>query len=112
MAWVMPRILYELRVREKVGPYKWIKKSRFYEAASPGEARGKYKGSGHIMWIEKASREKILGIGEFFKLGDTLLREFKQETNLALAQKEKEKEQVRKKRGFYDSRRKREEATY
>ena len=69
---------YEVRVRERVAPNKWVKKSKFFEAKSPREAVSMYKGNGHIMWAQKVSRERLLGIGEFFTMGDDLLREFRQ----------------------------------
>jgi len=105
----MARSLHEVRVREKVGPEKWTKKSKFYEAESPGEARKRYKGPGHIMWVEKVSREKLLGIGEFFKLGDSLLKELNQNPNIPLQEKEREKTRNRKRRIFNE---KRKEANY
>ena len=73
------RVKYEVRVREQVSPGKWMKKSRFYEAGSPGEASAHYDGPGRVMWVTKVSKEKLLGVGEFFKLGDKLLRELQDE---------------------------------
>jgi len=75
---VAVRVSYEVRIREQVAPYKWTKKSKFYFAKSSSEAAAKYKGPGLIMWVQKVSKEKLLGIGEFFTMGDTLLREFRQ----------------------------------
>ena len=53
------KVKYEIRIRECVEPGKFIngrwvdgryvKKSKFYFARSPGEARGNYSGSGYIM---------------------------------------------------------------
>lgn len=78
---------YEVRVRECIEPAKFVgggwtrgrytKKSKFYHVQGPQEAAQKYKGSGQIMHVEKVSREQLLGVGEFFKLGDQLLAEFK-----------------------------------
>jgi hypothetical protein len=96
----MPRETYEVRVREKVGPNKWVKKSKFYEASSSGEAGKHYEGTGYVMWVERVSREKLLGVGEFFRLGDKFLKELKEEQSLPLLEKQKEKERVRRKRGF------------
>jgi len=77
---------YEVRLRECIEPPKffngkwtrgkYIKKSKFYRTKGSKEAAQKYKGGGQIMHVEKSSREKLQGIGEFFKLGDELLREF------------------------------------
>ena len=77
---------YEVRIRECIEPPKFIdgkwrsgkyvKKSKFYRAKRPGDAAKKYRGNGQIMHVEKSSREKLHGIGEFFKLGDQLLQEF------------------------------------
>lgn len=77
---------YEIRIRECLDPPKfmegrwtrgkYVKKSKFYRAKGPGDAARKYKGPGQIMHVEKSSREKLHGIGEFFKLGDQLLNEF------------------------------------
>lgn len=75
----MGKKLYEVRVREKVGPSRYMKKNKFYNASSPGEARALYKGEGHIMWVEKVSREKLMGVGEFFSMGDRLMKEFARE---------------------------------
>ncbi len=66
---------YEVRVREDVGPSKQMKKSKFYFEIGPKEAEQHYKGRGHIMSSEKVPMERLLGIGEFFKLGDQLLKE-------------------------------------
>lgn len=84
----MARSWYEVRIRVCISPPKqadgrWIrgkytKKSKFYLAKSSQDAVGKYKGDGHIMYAEKVSREKLLGIGEFFRLGDELLKEFRE----------------------------------
>ena len=92
----MSRDSYEVRVREKIGSNKWVKKSKFYEANSSGEARERYRGDGHIMWVEKVSREKLLGVGEFFRLGEAFLRELKQEQSLPLVEHEREKAERRK----------------
>jgi len=83
----MSRIWYEVRVRECLEPPKnidgrwisgkYIKKSRFYFTNGPKEAAAKYRGNGHIIYVEKVGREKLLGIGEFFRLGNELLDEFK-----------------------------------
>lgn len=83
----MAKTWYEVRVRECISPPKHVdgrwtsgqytKKSKFYFTDGPKEAAGKYKGNGHIMYAEKVSRERLLGIGEFFRLGDELLKEFK-----------------------------------
>lgn len=72
------RTRYEVRVREQIAPQVWQKKSRFYWAKSPADARGKYRGGGYIMWSRKASSEKKLDIGGFFGLGDRLSKEFAQ----------------------------------
>ena len=80
------RKAFEVRIREKVAPYKWVLKSKFYFVNSAGDARAKYKGSGQIIRIEKVTREKAQGIGAFFSLGDKLLREFAEES-----QREKER---------------------
>jgi hypothetical protein len=98
------RILYEVRIREQISPVKWMKKSKFYTAASPSEARGFYKGPGHIMWVEKVSKEKLMGVGEFFSMGKKLMREFSdsdgtnEESTLLGQLREDEKERYRKKR--------------
>ena len=78
---------YEVRVRECVsigrsinGTWvdgKYVKKSKFYEARDSADAGRKYKGKGQVMSVEKASKEKLLGIGAFFSLGDSLLKEFR-----------------------------------
>ena len=84
----MGRSWYEVRVRECISPPKQVdgrwqsgrytKKSKFYRARDSRDAASKYKGNGHVMYAEKVSREKLLGIGEFFKLGDELLKEFRE----------------------------------
>lgn len=68
---------YEVRIREKTGPETWVKKSKFYEARGTKEAAEKYKGSGMVMWVRKTSKEKVLGIGSFFRLGGDLLKELR-----------------------------------
>jgi len=74
---------FEVRVREKVSPYKWTLKSKFYFAKDAGEARSKYHGGGKILEVKKVTRERAQGIGSFFNLGDRLLKEFAQERALA-----------------------------
>ena len=88
---------YEVRVREKTGPDRWTKKSKFYKSRSPADARSRYKGKGEIMWVEKVKKEKLLGgVGEFFRLGDTLLKELR-----ALPAQEQVKTRVRKRRDYF-----------
>jgi len=97
---------YEVRVRIQVGPDKWTKKSRFYEASGENDAASKYHGPGNIMWCRKKGREKLLDIGEFFKLGNSLLKELNSEgikEGSLLDQVQKEKDRTRRKR-FYNSR--------
>ena len=95
---------YEVRIRIQAGPDKWTKKSRFYEATNEGDAAGKYNGPGNIMWCRKKGRERLLDIGEFFRLGDSLLKELnsngKGEGGSLLEQVQKEKDRTRKKRYF------------
>ena len=54
------RVWHELRVREKVGPDRYVKKSKFYEVRSPGDAVAIYEkhcGVEHtIMWCGKDRR--------------------------------------------------------
>ncbi len=73
----MGRAWYEVRVREKVGPEKWVKKSKFFYARGPSDAASKYKGKGMVMHSTKVDRTKVLGVASFFRLGDDLLRELK-----------------------------------
>lgn len=70
---------YEVRVREKTGPYKWELLSKFYFARDAGEARSQYDGKGQILHVSKVSAEKVGKFGDFFRLGDRLLREFADE---------------------------------
>lgn len=70
------KVCYEVRVREKIGE-TWVKKSKFYFAHSPNTAAQCYKGSGNIFSVMKASKEQLLGVGEFFRLGDSLLQELR-----------------------------------
>ena len=70
---------FEVRVREKVAPRKWVLKSKFYFAKDAGDARSKYHGEGKVLETKKVTRERAQGIGSFFTLGDRLLREFAQE---------------------------------
>lgn len=98
----MEKDLYEVRVREKVGTDRWIKKSKFYRASKPRDARDHYHGPGTIMWVEKTSKEKILGTGDFFSLGDKLLKDFNQGGEITadpdLAKRLGEKQLVRERR--------------
>jgi hypothetical protein len=73
------RVWYQVRVREETSPHKWIKKSKFFFARNPSDAAGKYRGNGNVMWVEKVPKERLLGIGEFFKLGDKLLGELREQ---------------------------------
>ena len=98
----MSRQAYEVRVREQVSPNKWVKKSKFYNARDPADARGKYKGKGSIMWVESVKKERLMGgVREFFRLGDSLLQELR-----APDLQEQLKIKGRKKRGYYDRERK------
>ena len=110
------KVWYEVRIRECIEPAKFVdggwrrgrytKKSKFYRESGPQEAARKYKGNGQIMHVEKVSKEKLLGIGEFFSLGDQLLQEFKKGgTLIAHLEGDKEKRSKRifnknLKRGF------------
>jgi len=73
----MARRWYEVRVREQIGPDKWVKKSKFYKTNGPREAAQKYKGRGNIMWVNKVPKEKALGVGSFFSLGGDLLEDLR-----------------------------------
>ena len=85
---------FEVRVREKTGPYKWTLKSKFYFGKDAGDARSKYHGDGKVLEVKKVTRERAQGIGSFFSLGDRLLKEFAQERAL---EKELEKGGEKKK---------------
>lgn len=93
------RQLYKVRVREN-----GVKKSKFYQATSPKDAADKYRRHkpGFIMWVEKASKEQLLGIGDFFQLGDSLLKEFRRGDSLLAQTEEKAK-----KRGYFSKQRRR-----
>ena len=56
----MARKWHELRVREKVGPDKWVKKSKFYLVKRPGDAVAIYASNCSVeytvMWCEKDRR--------------------------------------------------------
>ena len=82
--------LYKVRVREG-----GIKKSRFYWGTSSKDAAGRYHGSGSIMWVEKAPREQVLGVGGFFRLGDDLLKEFRKEESLLAQTKRRQQIEVK-----------------
>lgn len=91
---------YHVRIRED-----GVKKSRFYLETEPKAAASCYKGSGTIMWVEKASKERFLGVGKFFRLGDELLREFASSSTQATSVLEnRDKEKVRGRRSFNKSR--------
>jgi len=92
------RRLYEVRVREQVGPGKWVKKSKFYWEKSSGDAAKKYRGSGAVMWVEKAPKEKLLKVGGFFDLGNLLLENYTEESLLDKVAKKKER------RGYHGNR--------
>ena len=106
---------FEVRVRECVAPGRftngvwidgrYVKKSKFFLARDSKDAAGRYKGKGYIMSVEKVSRERLLGIGEFFTLGDSLLKELKGGGGL-LEQLENDKEKRRSRRGSYARQRK------
>ena len=82
---------FEVRVREKTGPRKWVLKSKFYFTKDAGGARSKYHGDGKVLEVRKVTKERIQGIGAFFTLGDRLLREFAQERALEALEKGGEK---------------------
>lgn len=65
---------YEVRIKERHGEVD-LKKSRFYFVNSMEDARKKYRGVGSILTVTKASPEQILGVGEFFRLGNILLED-------------------------------------
>lgn len=65
---------FQVRVREGEE-----KKSRFYTARSSGEARRCYKGNGVILSVRKVTKESLWGVGSFFTLGDSLMKELKKE---------------------------------
>jgi len=109
----MGRRWYEVRVRERVGPRRWVKKSKFFFERGPKEARQKYTGDGTVMWTEKADQEKLLGIGSFFRLGDRFLSDLRAEQTESLEQqaKRKEVEKHRQRRGSDEYWKHRQEAT-
>lgn len=84
----MGREWFEVRIRECISPPRpfsrgrengiYTKKSRFYFVNNSQEAAKKYRGSGQIMHIKRVNREKLLGVGEFFSLGEKLLKDFKE----------------------------------
>lgn len=86
------RIRYEVRVR-----IDGQKKSFFYNAKDSGSARDCYHGPGDVMWVRKKSDQELMGIGEFFTLGDVLLKEFAGKEG-EVPKREKFKEKVRYKR--------------
>ena len=95
------RVTYEVRVRIATKPGVWTKKSKFYQATNPGDAAGKYKGPGTIMSVEKVKKEQLLGgVGEFFRMGDTLLKELS-----TTSPQEQIKERVRKRRDHFERQR-------
>lgn len=100
----MGRQWYEVRVREQVGPEKWVKKSKFYFVKGPGDASKKYRGSGFVMWVQKVSKEKLLGVGSFFGLGDQLLKDLRK--GGGLLEEVRRNEGKNKKRGYYGRKRK------
>jgi len=91
----MGRVGYEVKVRIKLGSDNFKKKSFFFRARSSKEAASKYKGSGSIISVEKVKKERVLGgVGDFFRLGDTLLKELRAEDSLRLQDTEKRKEKI------------------
>lgn len=104
----MSRSWFRVRVREKVGSDKWVKKTKFYFARNSQDAAEKYKGSGNVMYSQKVGRERSLGLGDFFVLGDKIMRELR-EGGGALEEAEHVKELERdkiKQRGHYARERK------
>lgn len=73
----MGRQWYEVRVRERLDNDTFVKKSKFFFVPRASDAAHKYRGSGYIMSVQKVEKERLLGVGEFFKLGDELLRELR-----------------------------------
>ena len=82
---------YEIRIKESGGQ----KKSKFYQANSTKQAAGHYTGPHEILWVKKVPREKVLGIGSFFHLGDELLKDMQSEE---LVEHRKEEERIRNRR--------------
>lgn len=101
----MSRTWYVVRVREKTGPDTWVKKSKFFLARGPGDAASKYRGSGMVMHATKVSKEKLLGVGGFCRLGDELLRELREAeaTTLAVVDQQRGKARMRR---YQDEKRK------
>lgn len=109
----MARRWYEVRFRVCAEPGRflngrwvdgrYVKKSRFFFAKDTQGARSKYKGDGYIMSVEKVSREKLLGVGEFFRLGDSLLKELKQEGGGLLEQVTADKDKRRLRRSYKET---------
>ena len=76
----MSRRWYEVRIRKWLSRDRSVKKSKFYFARSSADAANKYHGPGSIMSVSKVGAEQALGIGDFFRLGDELLRELRKES--------------------------------
>jgi hypothetical protein len=92
---------YRVRIREKVGPNKWMKKTKMYFERGPAEARAKYKGSGHIMYVEKSDEYRIFGFGDFFSMGPELLRDLRREDERTLEQELVYNRNKNNRRGYY-----------
>jgi len=75
------RVWHELRVREKVGPDRFVKKSKFYEVRSPGDAVAIYEKHCRvehtIMWCGRDRRHDPDRLANYFE--NTLFRSLQQE---------------------------------
>jgi hypothetical protein len=93
--------IYAVRVRENGN-----KRTKFFrDCRSPSDASAKYKGTGDIMSARKMGIERLLGVGSFFKLGDDLLKEIRNEETAETAQlrnnHSREQKRVLKRRGYH-----------
>lgn len=92
--------IYAVKVREN-----GQKKTKFFrDCKSPSEAAAKYKGSGDVMSVRKIGIEHLYGVGQFFRLGDDIMRDIQHEEQLdiekARANHSKTQERRIKRRGY------------
>lgn len=74
--------VYEVRVLEN-----GLRKIKIFEnCKNPSQASSKYDGNGEIISVRKLGYEKLFSVGQFFRLGDDIIRSLKQDDLSSVAQ--------------------------
>lgn len=95
--------VYEVRVSEN-----GLRKIKIFEnCRNPKHASEKYDGNGTILSVRKICYEKLFNLGEYFRLGDDIIKSLKEDdlSRVAQARISTRKEKFKKLRRLNNNRR-------